>query len=148
MKRNARYNRGFSLMELAIAVGLMGVLVSVVAAGGGMMNKCRLQREAQAVDSLRIAAQNYLSGQNLTYTGVSVGTLKTAGLLPNNFDPALANSFGGDYTVAANAADNTRVDIALASVPASAGAELTSTFLSRAEATNYDQAGKVWKATF
>ena len=148
MKKIMQKNKGFSFMELAISVGLIAVLVSVVAAGGGMMNKCRLQREAQAVESLRLASQNYLSGKNLTYAGVSVAALKNAGLLPNNFDPAQANSFGGDYTVAANEQDNTKVDITLASVPASAGTELNDVFKSRADAISYDQTGRVWKATF
>ncbi|MBF0619836.1 MAG: prepilin-type N-terminal cleavage/methylation domain-containing protein [Candidatus Omnitrophica bacterium] len=141
-------NKGFSLMELAITVGLMAVLVGVVAAGGGMMAKCRVQREAEAIESLRVAAQNYLSSQNLTFSGISITALKTAGLLPANFDPLKANSFGGDYTVAANAADNTRVDIALANVSDTAGTELINVFKAKANATTYDKASKLWTATF
>ncbi|MEI8012674.1 MAG: type 4 pilus major pilin [Candidatus Omnitrophota bacterium] len=148
MKVNRWNNRGFSLIELAISIGLVAVLVSVVAAGGGMMNKFRIQREVQAVDTLRVASQNYLSGQNLTYTGISVAALKTAGFLPGSFEPAMSNSFGGDYTVAANPADNTKVDISLAAVPSSAGTDLSGVFQARAEVISYDQTGKVWKATF
>ncbi len=143
-----RYNRGFSLMELAISVGLIAVLVGVVAAGGGMMNKCRVQREVQAVDNLRLAAQNYLTGPSLTYQGISIAALKAAGLLPNNFDPDGSNSFAGDYMVSANEADNTRVEVALANIPSAVGAELTNAFRAKADATSYDTATKVWTGTF
>jgi len=141
-------NKGFSLMELAIAVGLIAILVGVVGTGGGMINKCRIQREAQAVDNLRVASQNFLSGPNLTYTGISVDALMTAGLLPNNFDAAKSNSFGGDYTVGANTADNTKVDIALANVPAAAGADLLTVFKAKSDGATYDATSKLWKATF
>jgi hypothetical protein len=112
------------------------------------MNKCRVQREVQAVDSLRLAAQNYLTGQNLTYAGVSVASLKSGGYLPNNFDPASSNSFGGDYTVEPNASDDTKIDIALANIPDFAATALSDTLRSKAEATVYDNGSKVWKATF
>jgi prepilin-type N-terminal cleavage/methylation domain-containing protein len=144
MKRN----KGFSLMELAIAVGLIAILVGVVAAGGGMMGKCRVTRETQAIDSLRVASQNYLTPPNLTYADISIGDLKTAGLLPNSFDPSGSNGFGGDYSVAANAADNTKVDISLANIPSTAATDLTSAFQAKADATSYDASTKQWTATF
>jgi len=140
--------RGFSLVELAIALGLVAVLVSVVTAGGGMMAKSRVHREMVAVDAIHIAAQNYLSSQNLTYTGISVAALKTAGLLPANFNPVKSNAYGGDYDVSVNAGDNTRVDISLANVPEAAGEDLSATFKNKTESSTYDKSGKVWKATF
>ena len=141
-------NKGFSLMELAIAVGLIAILVGVVAAGGGMMGRCRVQRETEAVDSLRLASQNYLTPPNLTYTGISITALKTAGLLPNSFNPAGSNGFAGDYTVAVNATDNTKVDIALANVPSQAATDLSNIFKAKADTTTYDAATKLWRATF
>ncbi len=145
MKMN---RKGFSLVELAIALGLVSVLVGIVAAGGGMITKTRVQREAEAVDNLRLAAQNYLSSSNLTYAGISVAALKTAGLLPASFDPAASNAFGGDYAVVANSSDNTKVDITLAGIPAAASTELVAAFRGKAEAASYDATTKVWKGTF
>lgn len=144
MKRN----KGFSLMELAIAVGLISILVGVVAAGGGMMNRCRVARETEAVDSLRLASQNYLTPPNLTYSGINITALKTAGLLPNSFDATGSNGFGGDYTVAVNVADSTKVEIALANIPAAAAADLTNAFKAKADTTTYDATSKLWKAVF
>ncbi len=141
-------NKGFSLMELAMAMGLMAVLVGVVAAGGGMMTKSRVQREFDSVEGLRLAAQNYLSSSSLTFTGVSVTELKNKGLVPATFDPLKANSFGGDYSVSANATDSTRVDIALALIPEDVGTSLSGAFKGRAEAITYDKTTKIWKATF
>jgi prepilin-type N-terminal cleavage/methylation domain-containing protein len=144
MKRN----KGFSLMELAIAVGLIAILVGVVAAGGGMMERCRVARETDAVDNLRLASQNYLTPPNLTYSGISVAALKTAGLLPNSFSATASNGFGGDYTVAVSASDSTKVEIALANIPSTAATDLTNAFKAKADTTEYDAASKLWKATF
>jgi prepilin-type N-terminal cleavage/methylation domain-containing protein len=141
-------NRGFSLMELAISIGLITILVGAVSAGGGMMTRCRVQREVQAVDNLRLAAQNYLTGANLTFSGVSVDALKTAGLLPNGFDPSGSNSFGGDYTVSPNADDNTKLEIILANIPEAAAADISAAFQAKADSTSYDDATKEWKAVF
>ncbi|MBF0593710.1 MAG: type II secretion system protein [Candidatus Omnitrophica bacterium] len=141
-------NRGFSLVELAIALGLVALLVSVVSAGSGMMAKSRTHREMEAVNVIFTAAQNYLSAQNLTYSGISFDDLKTKGFLPQNFDPVKTNSFGGDYKISENTGDSTKVDIALGNIPETAGTELTNVFKSRAEATTYDKSGKVWTATF
>ena len=148
MNKVSKGNKGFSLVELAIALGLVSVLIGVVSAGGGMITKTRVQRESEAVDSLRVAAQNYLSGANLTYSGISVAALKTANLLPAAFDPTASNAFGGDYVLAANSADSAKVDISLAAVPAAASATLTSAFKGKADAIAYDATSKVWKATF
>ncbi len=141
-------NKGFSLVELAIALGLVAVLVSVVTSGGGMMIKSRVHRETVAVDSIRVAAQNYLTSKNLTYTGISIAALKTDGLLPASFEPVKANSFGGDYVVTENPADSTRVDISVLNVPETAGTELSNNFRNKAELLAYDKSSKVWKATF
>ncbi len=140
--------KGFSLIELAIALGLVAVLVSVVTAGGGMMAKSRIHREMVAVDTIRIAAQNYLSSRNLTYNGISVEVLKAAGLLPSSFDPIKSNSYGGDYSVRVNDADMTRVDIVLANIPDTAGEDLSNTFKNKAELISYDKSRRVWQATF
>ena len=141
-------NKGFSLVELAIALGLVAVLVSVVTAGSGMMVKSRVHRETVAVDGIRTAAQNYLSSRNLTYSGISIAALKTGGYLPANFDPVKANSFGGDYEIIENANDNTKVDISVMNVPESAGTDLSANFKSKAELLAYDKSSKIWKATF
>ena len=113
-----------------------------------MMVKSRIHRETVAVDNMRIAAQNYLSSKNLTYSGISIGALKTAGLLPANFDPSSANAFGGDYVVAENPADSARVDISLFNVPENAAGELNDNFKNKTELLAYDKASKEWKATF
>lgn len=136
------------MVELSIALGLMAVLIGVVSAGSGMMTKTRLNREVRTVDSLRLAAQNYLSGKNLTYTGISVEVLKAAGLLPATFDPVKSNAFGGDYAVTVNEDDSTKVDIALANIPENVGEDMSDVFKGKAESTSYDRAGKSWKATF
>jgi prepilin-type N-terminal cleavage/methylation domain-containing protein len=141
-------NDGFSLVELSIALGLIAMLVGMISAGGGMAAQARLQREAQSVDNLRLAAQNYLSVMSLTYEGISIEAMKSSGYLPATFDPTGANSYGGDYRVNANTADRTRVDIALSSVPDNAAAGLSRLFRGKAETLSYDAGAKTWLATF
>lgn len=140
--------KGFSLVEMAIALGLIALLVGVVSAGGGMMGRTRVQRENKAVENLWLASQNYLSIRNLTYTGISVTALKTLNLLPSTFEPLAANSYGGDYSIGANPVDPTRVDISLANIPVSVAGDLSDSFKGKAESTSYDAGNKVWKGTF
>lgn len=142
-----RSNGGFSLVELAISLGLIAILLSVVSAGGGMVAKTRIGREIQAIDNLRLAAQNYLSVGSMTYSGVSVDGLKTAGYLPATFVAAGSNSFGGGYAVAANE-DPTRVDIVLSNVPDDAGTTLSESFRGKAMAAAYDAGSKSLTVTF
>lgn len=141
-------NKGFSLVELAIALGLIAVLISVVTAGSGMMTKSRVHREMIAIDNLRVAAQNFLSSRNMTYKDISIAQLKDQGLLPANFDPIASNSFGGDYMINADSDDPTRVEISLANIPQQAGENLTNIFKNKANDIGYDESTKTWKAIF
>jgi len=140
--------KGFSLIELAIGVVLLGILVGSIAAGAGMTTKMKVQHESDTVNTLLVAARNYLSASQTTYAGVTIAVLETAGYLSNNFNSTTGNSWGAGYTVAPNAADNTKVDITIAAVPSAAiGTSLTNNFSSQATCV-YTAAASTWTGTF
>ena len=146
-------NKGFSLIELAISVVLLGILVGAVVVGGGMTTKMKVQHESDTTNTLVTAAKNFLTAAQTTYTGVSIAVLQGNGgaspvYLPTTFNAATGNSWGGAYTVNANAADATKLDVNIAGVPdANTANLLTANFQSMATCA-YAAATKTWTATF
>ena len=151
-KNILKNNKGFSLIELAIAVTLLSILVGAVVVGGGMTTKMKISHESDTVNTLLTAAKNYLNASQTTYTGVSVAVLQGTGgttpvYLPTTFNAATGNSWGGAYTVAADATP-TNVDISVVGVPdAQTAALLTANFSSQATCS-YTAASKTWTAIF
>jgi len=147
--RNIRNNKvGFSLIELAIAVVLLGILVGAVVVGGGMTTKMKVQHESDTVNTLVTAARNYLSASQTTYTGVGIAGLQTSNYIPSTFNATTGNSWGAGYTATVNGTDATKVDITVASVPDAATATLLSNNFSSMATTVYNATSKAWTATF
>ncbi len=139
---------GFSLVELAIGLAVITVLILTVSLSSGIRENARVQSASQSINSLRNAAENYLAAGNLNYTGMTLAVLKTNNFLPTAFTGTLANPWGGNFTVVPNAANNTRVDIALTAVPAVEGGKLNTYFTNSANVATYDATNKTWTATF
>ncbi len=148
INRLSRSNKGFSLIEIAIGVVLLGILVSSVLVGGGMQTKMKVQHESDTVTTLVTAAHNYLSASQTTFTGVSMATLQAATYVPASFNAVNGNSWGGAYSVAANAADSTKVDISIVGVPDQTTATLLTNNFSTQAACAYNAGNKTWVATF
>ena len=148
MRAILKTNKGFSLIELSIAIVILGILVGAVVVGSGLSTKAKIQHESDTVNTLVTAARNYLNASQTTYTGVGVAGLKTSNYLPSTFNNTTGNSWGGAYTVAANGTDATKVDISLVGVPdATTGTLLSNNFASMATSA-YTVATKTWVATF
>jgi len=147
--RNIMNNKkGFSLIELAIAVVLLGILVGAVVVGGGMTTKMKIQHETDTVNTLVVASRNYLSASQTTYTGVGIAGLQTSNYLPGTFNATTGNSWGGAYTVAANGTDATKLDVSVVGIPdATTAGLLTNNFSSMATCV-YTVASKTWTGTF
>ena len=140
--------KGFSLVEIAIGVLVVGILIGVVTGGIGMVTKAKVQHESDIVNTLVTAAHNYENASQTTYTGVSISVLQTGNYLSSTFNSTNGNSWGGAYTVAPNATVNTSVDITIGSVPdAPTAAFLTNNFQSLATCV-YDTKAQTWTATF
>ena len=141
-------SRGFSLVELAIGLAVITVLILAVSMSSGIRDSARVQSAADSVQALRSAAENYLAGGKSNYTGLSTEALKSAKLLPDNFNASGTNPWGGDFVVNPNPASPTRFDISLSSLAKTDGDKLTSYFNNSANAAAYDQSKTTWTVTF
>ena len=140
--------RGFSLVELAIGLAVTTVLILAVSMSSGIRDTARVQSAANSVQALRSAAENYLAGGKLNYSGIDMDALKTEKLLPDNFNKNGSNPWGGDFSVAANASNSTRFDISLTSVNKTDKDKLTSYFNNAANSFAYDEGNSAWTVTF
>ena len=149
MKSNRSRNRAaFSLLELSLALAVIVILLLALAQGGGIRNQARVMTAAESIRTLRTAAEGFISGGNLTYTGVSLTELKNKNLLPGGFSGTGSNPWGGNYNIAVNAGDATKVDITVTAVPDDAGAQLNTLFKNSAGSTSYDAGTDIWTGTF
>lgn len=137
---------GFTLIEIVITIAIIAVLISAVSVGTGIMGAAKMNTAAQSVKQLRVAAQSYIAAGNLTFTGISIAGLITSKFLPDGFVAAASNPWAGDYTVAVNSGDSSKVDITLTSVPADSATRLSALFKNSASTTSYT--GTTWIVTF
>ena len=140
--------KGFSLVELAIGLAVVTVLILAVSMSAGMRDTARIQSAANSVQTLRSAAENYLAGGNLNYSGMTVDSLKTAKLVPDNFNAVKANPWGGDFIVAANAGNNTRFDISLSGLSKIDADKMSLYFNNSASLLAFDAGKNTWTVTF
>ena len=139
---------GFSLVELAIGLAVITVLILAISLSSGIRENARVQSAAQSVDTLRSASEGYLAAGNSNYASLTVARLQLNNLLPSTFSGTSTNPWGGNFTLVPNAASsNTKVDIALTSVPQAEATKLTTYFNNNAT-TGYDATSKTWTATF
>lgn len=96
--RTRQRQGGFTLVELAIVLAVIGVIVMVINMGVGTINTGRLSTAERDIRTLYSASTAWASQQaNPTYSGVTVTVLKTAGILPTNATGN--NPWGNAYTV-------------------------------------------------
>lgn len=143
-----RNKRAFSLVELAIGLAVIGVLMLAISFSSGIRDNARVQSAAASVEALRTAAENYLAGGKLNYTGVDIAALKAARLLPNNFTGTKANPWGGDFVLGPNAANNTQFDISLSGLTKADADKLAVIYNNSASATSFDASKNIWSITF
>ena len=141
-------NRGFSLVELAIGLAVITILILAVSVASGIRDNARIQSAANSIQTLRSAAENFVTNGNLNYANLTVAALQTANLLPAGFDASASNPWGGSFSVGPNASDNTRFDIALSSLHQTQAAKLSGYFQNSAGASNYDATQTTWTVTF
>ena len=110
-------NRGFSLVELAIGLAVVTVLVLAISMSAGIRDTARVHSAVESVQTLRSAAEGYLSAGKINYTGMDIASLKTNGLLSANFTGSGTNPWGGNYTIVPNLTP-TKFDVTLTSVSA------------------------------
>jgi prepilin-type N-terminal cleavage/methylation domain-containing protein len=137
---------GFTLIELVLAISIIALLIMAIGSASGVRQSAKVQSAAESIRTLRIASESYIAGGSTTFTGITIASLKTAGLLPSGFSATGSNPWGGGYSVTANSGDSSKVDIALTSVPDAAATRLTALFANSASSTSL--ASGTWTATF
>jgi type II secretory pathway pseudopilin PulG len=144
-----RHQGGFTLMEIGLAL-LVSILVvaAVLGAFSAQRQKSQVQQTVTNMGALSEAAFNW-AGTRPNFTGVSCSILSTYGVLP----PAVgqctgANAWGGDYTVAANAANASHLDVTVTQVPATAGQQLADKMAGQVTAATYNSGSSSFTVTF
>lgn len=137
---------GLALTDVAIAIGVIAVLLAAITAAVGAIENARVNTAERSIDTLQGAATNWLSNGRFSYTGISIAALRTDQLLPTSFTEVATNPWGGDYQVAASGSGGRELTITLSNVPASAGQSLLRKFQQRARTASFT--GEVFTATF
>ena len=140
-----RNNKGFTLIELVLVISIVALLLMAIGLTSGVKENARVHAAAESVKSLRTAAESYIAAGNMTYSGITVAGLQTAGYLPANFSATGSNPWGGNYSIAVDS-DPNKVDISLTGVSSTAGSRLSALFVNSASATNYSS--NTWTVTF
>jgi len=141
-----RSKNGFTLIELVLVISIIAILIMAVGLTSGIRDNAKVNSAAQSVRTLRAAAENYIAAGNMTYTGISISGLQTSGYLPAAFSATASNPWGGNYAIAANASDSSKVDISLTSVGSTQATRLSALFANSAASTTYSST--TWTVTF
>ncbi len=146
MRKRSRTRPGLALTDVAIAIGVLAVLLAAVTASLGAIENGRVNSAERSVETLKGAAINWLSNGRYSYSGISFTALRTENLLPPNFTETGANPWGGDYTITSTGSGNNQVTITLTNLPDSGGGALARKFGPRARSASY--ASGVFTVTF
>ena len=136
--------KGFTLIELVLVISIVALLLMAIGLTSGVKENARVHAAAESVKTLRTAAESYIAAGNMTYAGITITGLQTAGYLSANFSATGSNPWGGNYSITADS-DPNKVDISLTGVNTTASAHLSSLFANSASATNYES--DTWTVT-
>ena len=118
--------KGFSLLEMIIVMVIMGTMAMVVVNNTkGSSESGQVTSALQSINAIQTASMQWFADNGNTFTGISVAKLVSSKFLGDAFTGTKANPWGGDYSVAANAADAARVDLTLTGVSAGAAGKLS-----------------------
>ena len=127
---------------------MITILILAIVASAGIRDNARIQAAANSIQTLRSAAENYLSNGNLNYSNLNISALQAANLLPTAFDPSGSNPFGGDFSIGPDSTDNTHFQISLSALNQAHADKLTGFFNNSASSSNYNVSQRVWTVIF
>ena len=148
--KNRGQQKGFTVIELiAVMVIIAVILGSVLAAVKGATDNSRITSAISSVRALQTASVNYYNNNGGSYNNLSLSTLASNSMLPNNFTSGVnANPWNGASTVAPDANANW-FDITFTNVPSTAATSLTNAVTKLAQsAPTYTATSQTWSAAF
>jgi type IV pilus assembly protein PilE len=106
-RMQARRNRGFSLMELLIAIGIIGILASIaVPSYRDYVRRGQIEEATAALSQGRIAFEQYFL-DNRTFAGADTAPTSVCPASTTNFVIAcVVNNLGTRYVLSATGAGN------------------------------------------
>lgn len=139
-KKAAQHNRGLSLTETLLVLGVIA-LVAVIAYAGynAATSSVKTGGEAQAIVQLQ---SNITKTFNGDYSSLDAASVIDAGLVPKTFrinaaGDAIANAYGGTILpIAVSTTDSFRFQIVYTDVPQDSCVELAQTISSSAQAVH------------
>jgi hypothetical protein len=137
MRTFRRTRLGLALTDVAIAIGVLAVLLAAITSALGAIENGRVSSAERSVETLRGAAINWVSNGRFSYSGITFDAMRSEGLLPPNFAESAANPWGGNYTIAAAGTGNNQITITLTGLPDGGGQALARKFGPRARAASY-----------
>jgi type II secretory pathway pseudopilin PulG len=111
--------RGFTLVEFLVVLGLIFVLVAVLAmAAYKSTQRTRVSRAKSEVMTVVAAAEDWGGNKAKKFSGISMKQLADSGLLSSDLaNTKYLNPWGGKYSIKASGTGNTTFTITVDGVP-------------------------------
>lgn len=134
--RKVQGQKGFTLVEIAIVLVIVGLVIFGVLKGAEMVKGAKAKKTIRQVEQLRTAIITYSDkyngklpgfdgGANATTAGV-FQDLTTAGLIAYNATAGMQNGFSGDVTAIPKPDGTKKVEITTAGIPDYVAAQIDS----------------------
>ncbi|QIR16684.1 prepilin-type N-terminal cleavage/methylation domain-containing protein [Shewanella aestuarii] len=137
LKSQFRKQTGFTIMELVVALGVMGILMAIASKAFNDTSMAESHRLQTDID--KIAAQTVKFAAGGVFTGVTMGQLCSQQYLNADVcgsgDGAGANPWAGNYTVAASGTN--RFQVTVTAVPTNVGPQIAKYYSKTARSVNY-----------
>ena len=141
--------KGFTLLELVVVMVIITIIASqVIASFKGAADNGRVAAALNSIKAIQTAAMSYFNSNGGSCTGISVASLVSGNYLPGTFTGTNANPWGGNYTIAVNANNNTQFNLTMTNISQADATLLNNDLQNSAQAVNYVASSSTWTGTF
>jgi len=141
--------KGFTLLELVVVMVIITIIASqVIASFKGAADNGRVAAALNSIKAIQTAAMSYFNSNGGSCTGISVASLVSGNYLPGTFTGTNANPWGGNYTIAVNANNNTQFNLTMTNISQADATLLNNDLQNSAQAVNYVASSTTWTGTF
>jgi len=133
-------NDGFTLVEIIIALVVLGLLLATVLPSMSQIGKSKPKAVAADIKTLRSSVVDYVEA-NGSLASISVSALATGGHLASNYNAVNANPYKGSYAVNQNTGNSDQFDVVLTNVGANDAVKIDALLANNAAAAPTHNAG-------